>query len=169
MRKFDKIAIIGILLLFTSFSLFSAEKQHIRSKLKTRQGAEGQGFMMFFKTLDELNISNTQLIQLRMLFDKNKPQKEEFGKQLELHKNLMKEGVTLDEAKKIIEQISQKHQEMMLKHFQMKQEMAKILTAEQMKELEKHHMRGRGKGMHGRRQDIPMPPMAPELDDEVEP
>lgn len=171
MRKFDKVAIVGILLLFTSFTLFSAEKHQIRKKMRKHSGEGAHGFMMFFKTLDKLNISNTQLIQLRMLFEKNKPQKEEFGKTMDFHQKLDDVSTSLQEAKEIIAQIGKKHEERMLKRFQMKQEMGKILSAKQLEQFEQQSMKGpRKKPMRrGHPGFFPPPHMAPEPMDEVEP
>ncbi len=147
--------------------IFSEEKiangMEYRSGIKM-SGDSANGFvhrlMPLFRLADDINLTNPQLIQLRMLYQKNCQLDDEKMCRMELLKKLSDPSLKEEDVQKLAAEAAKQAEENILKRFRMMQEIKKILTPEQLSKLEtcrmshkggrfmNGHRRGKIKGMH---------------------
>lgn len=134
------------LLLVTALPLaiFSAENtiETEKSALKISRATGDNGNAFFkrmkplFKLADEIELTNPQLLQLRMLYQKNS--KLDSGRKagLDLFKKLSDPELKEEDVKKMAAEAARAAEEKILSRYRMMQEVKKILTPEQLKKLE---------------------------------
>ncbi len=89
----------------------------------------------FFKLIDELDISNPQLLQLRMWFQKNEKIMKSGNRRHLMFKKLSDPTLTEPDVRKIAAEEAKAVEESIITHFRQMQELRKILTEEQFKKL----------------------------------
>lgn len=187
MKKSMLFALIIGLLAAIPLTIYSADKdagktgRFMKLHRHQRQGPDdmAMGLMPMFKLADDLAITNPQLLQLRMLFQKNCNTEKGMLSRKHHFKKLSDPSLTLEDAKKIAAEAGKSTEEKILAHYSMIQQIKKILTPEQMKKLEELKKSHRGsKGFHrgtghGRPFDIPgffeSPNMPPTDNEEADP
>lgn len=152
-----------------------------------------KGLMPLFRLADEFNLTNPQLIQLRMLYQKNCQSGEEKVTRNEFFKKLSDPSLNEEEVRKLASEAAKATENEILRRFRMVQEIKKILTPDQLKKLEEWkvsqkggffmngHRRGNFKGMHnifskggrhgfghGNSFPPPPPPPPPAVEDDEE-
>jgi len=155
------------LLLVTALPLaiFSAEDvlqtEKSAPEFSRPRGDSGNAFykkmMPLFKLADEIELTNPQLLQLRMLYQKNC--KIDSGRKAghELYKKLSDPSLKEEDAKKMAAEAAKAAEEKILSRYRMTQEVKRILTPEQLKKLEelqatkkaRHFKKGARKGYSG--------------------
>lgn len=162
------------LLLVTALPLaiFSAEDslkiEKSALEIGRAPGDPGNGFykrmVPLFKLADEIELTNPQLLQLRMLYQKNC--KLDSGRKAgrDIFKKLSDPDLKEEDVKKMAAETAKAAEEKILSRYRMMQEVKKILTPEQLKKLEelkaakkdrrfkkgmrKGNFKGMKKGMH---------------------
>lgn len=160
MKRHLALLVLSVFLIAVTLVLYSAEMErpgfHGRGHGFGPSRMNGGGFDnshmigMFgmFRLADELEISNPQLLQLRMMFQKEKSQHKSLHSRRLLHKKLSDPNLKEEDVKKIAEDAGKAVSESIMARFQMMQELRKILTPEQFKKLhERREMKGKRKGL----------------------
>lgn len=141
------------------------------------------GLLQMFALADELEITNPQLLQLRLLFQKNCSRIKNSDSHKALAKGLLDSSMKEEDVKKIASEAAKSIEERIMTRFYLMQEVKKILTPEQIKKLEEmkknhighagHFMGKPGRMMSGHPgffhggpgMELPEPP-APDFDPE---
>lgn len=124
------------------------------NKARLGRGNHAMGLMKMFKVADELELTNPQLLQLRLIYQKSCNRKQENVSPKELGKKLSAPDITEAEIKKIAAEHAKAVEESIIYRFTMMQEIKKVLSPEQLKKLEemksyRHGKRGRRHGKSG--------------------
>lgn len=131
---------IVTLLAAMPLAIYSADKDGGFMKSARHRGFEGKdsamGLMKMFKLADDLEITNPQLLQLRMLFQKNCNAMKKNDSKKDLFKQLSDPALKEEDVKKLAAEAGKAAEERILARFNMMQEIKKILTPEQLKKLE---------------------------------
>ncbi len=159
MGKLKFFFLAALIIIIFSQSSFSHENEKMDSRQNHHRRHDSltfHEFGHFFSLLDQAKISNSQLIQLRIVFDRYKPEFNKQDPEASMRKSL-DEATSIEEATEIVDRIGKMHRLRMLAMFQLQQELKKILTEDQLKKIcEKGKRPGRGP-QHFRR-----PPPIPE-------
>jgi Spy/CpxP family protein refolding chaperone len=115
---------------------FSRKNSSNRHRYANRNRSRGNGLFKLFAIADELNISNTQLIQLRLAYDKCKTDKNYLTERAKLKAQLNEKDIKFAQAKEIITKLGQMRTEQELKKLEIKEELKKVLSSEQLEKLE---------------------------------
>lgn len=155
MKRQITLLLISISLIAVSLVLYSAELENRdfggpgHHKAKGFENAPLSpppphmiGILGLFKLADELEITNPQLLQLRLFFQKNCKTMKGVGPRHLLHKKLSDPTLKEEDVKKIAAEEGKAIEKSILAKFQMMQDLKKILTPEQFKKL--HELRPRG-------------------------
>ncbi len=162
---------LALFSLATGFAIYSADTSVMRKGHQLHKMGRGMHVMPmfeFFKFADEIGISNTQLIQLRMVFQKFSKKAELLGMGKGHKMPELKKPESPEEVKSFVSEISKKMEQGMLMHLEMKKELEKILSEDQLKkmdEMRKSHMKffmgKHGMGRHGMGRHMMPPPPPP--------
>ncbi|MDD2999679.1 MAG: hypothetical protein PHV05_11510 [Candidatus Riflebacteria bacterium] len=141
MKKHIAMLFLSLALIAVSIVLYSAEISDQNAVFQGRHHETGcrhpdmiELFGMF-KLADDLEITNPQLLQLRMLFQKSSVTLKKDKKTGPVFKRLVDQNLTEEEIKKIAVEEGKTAEARVLAGFQLMQELKKILTPEQLKKL----------------------------------
>ncbi len=149
MKKQLSLFILSVSLIAVTLVLYSAEMNNQAGAgpmfapmgPPSQHGPGGPGHPMmfnsigFFKLIDDLDISNPQLLQLRIWFQKNTQIMKAGHKRHLIYKKLSDPTLSLEDAKKIAAEEGKAVEESIISHFQQMQELRKILSEDQFKKL----------------------------------
>jgi len=93
--------------------------------------------VQLFKFADELDLSNPQLLQLRMVFQKQSESRKKNMQSRKQFKKLNDCNISEAEVRKLASEKAKQLEESIIARFKMQQEIKKIFTPEQLKKLEK--------------------------------
>jgi Spy/CpxP family protein refolding chaperone len=137
------IVLVVLILATTAMVLHSAEKEGRRVReIEIRRVIGGNADLMpgelarLFKFADKLELTNPQLLQLRIHYQKQAKLSKENKDCNEQCKKLSDPNLKEEDVKKIAAEQAKLLEAKILAKFQMKQELKKILTPEQLKKLE---------------------------------
>ncbi len=127
----------------TALVLHSAEKEEVRRirhiEIRKTAGNETMmpaGLIKLFKIAEELELTNPQLLQLRMLFQKQTESRKKLKEEKKQFKNLNDSDLSEEEVRKLAAEKAKQLEESIIARFKMQQEIKKIFTPEQLKKLE---------------------------------
>lgn len=140
MKKNLLFVFIVTLLAAMPLAIYSADKDGGFMKFARHRGSgendSAMGLMKMFKLADDLEITNPQLLQLRMLFQKNCNAMKNESPRKNLFKQLSDPSLKEEDVKKLAAEAGKATEKKILARFNMMQEIKKILTPEQLKKLE---------------------------------
>lgn len=139
------LALIAVILATVPLAIYSADTDGATPSRMKRHGFHGQqghgpgnhamGLMKMFRQADDLEITNPQLLQLRMLYQKNCNAGKDKGQRRDLFKKLSDPSLKEADIKKIAAEAGKAAEESIMAKYNMMQEIKKILTPEQLKKL----------------------------------
>ncbi|NCB37252.1 MAG: hypothetical protein EOM80_00650 [Erysipelotrichia bacterium] len=141
MKKHIAMLFLSLALIAVSIVLYSAEIGDKKPVFSNRHHAIGRKnpdmieLFGMFKLADDLEITNPQLLQLRMLFQKSSVTFKKDKKTGPVFKRLADQNLTEEEIKKIAAEEGKMAEARILAGFKLMQELKKILTPEQLKKL----------------------------------
>ncbi|PKL50619.1 MAG: hypothetical protein CVV42_02520 [Candidatus Riflebacteria bacterium HGW-Riflebacteria-2] len=143
MQKKFTLVLIVVFVMVTALSLHSAEKREVKRirhlEIRTTTGAGNvmpAQLIQFFKFADALELSNQQLLQLRMLYQKQAESSKKRMQDNKHGKKLTDCDLTEKEVRKMAAEKAKQLEESIIARFKMQQEIKKIFTPEQLKKLE---------------------------------
>lgn len=170
-------ALLAVFLAASTLIIFAAEKESVESGKKAgiHRARGGDilpvGLTMLFRVADELELTNSQLLQLRMLYQKKSESEKKHLKNRALGRKLFEAKPSEEEVKKFAAEMAKKVESDIIARYKMQQELNNILTSEQCKKLEEIMAKSApGKGLmpfgpmpffRGDRKGPPMPPPPP--------
>lgn len=144
MQKKFTLVLVALFVALAAGSLYSAEKAMVKriERVEVRKAAGDNDLMparlmQLFKFAEEIELTNPQLLQLRMVFQK---QSEACKKNLlneKQFKKLNDSNISEAEVRKLAAAKAKQLEESIIAKFKMQQEIKKIFTPEQLKKLEK--------------------------------
>ncbi len=144
MQKKLTLVLIVVFVAVTALALHSAEKEKVRryERIEIRKNLGSGDFMpgklmQLFKFADELELTNPQLLQLRMVFQKQSAARKKNMLNNKQFKKLNDCNISEDEVRKLASEKAKQLEESIIARFKMQQEIKKIFTPEQLKKLEK--------------------------------
>lgn len=143
MRKSLSFVLIAIFIATTAFIVHSAERNEVRQPKQLRARMMGQSYNMMphglgklFEVAEKLELTNPQLLQLRMFHQKQAKHAEELKQKWMSEKKHFTADVKEEDVKKFAAEQAKMVETSILAKFQMQQELKKIFTPEQLKKLE---------------------------------
>ena len=168
MKKKFTFVLLAVFLAISALVLYSAEKEgfkRIERRIEIRNTRGGDemlpaGLTRLFKVADELDLTNPQLLQLRMLYQKKAEGEKENRESKKLGKKLSDPTLTEADVKKYAAEKAKALETHILAKYQIQQDLKKILTPEQFKKLEemkarKSHKRGLPAFKSGKKGSMP--------------
>jgi Spy/CpxP family protein refolding chaperone len=137
------LVLIVVFVAVSALALHSAEKREVKRirHIEIRKNAGSADFMparlmQLFKFADELELSNPQLLQLRMVFQKQAESHKKNMQNSKQFKKLNDCNISEEEVRKLASEKAKQLEESIIAKFRMQQEIKKIFTPEQLKKLE---------------------------------
>jgi len=174
MKRKLTFALLAVFLAASALVLHSAEKKEMKrvKNIEIRRMHGGGEDMMpgalarLFEVADDLELTNPQLLQLRMLYQKQSELAKKRRESRKHDKELSDPDLKEEDVKKFAAEQAKMLEAGIIARFQMQQEFKKIFTPEQLKKLEESKAKHRKNGppMGGRMGAMPfgaarMPPM----------
>ncbi len=150
MKRYLTLMLLSVSLIAVTLVLYSAEMRSpgMGGPGHPRGGHFGGPDMIggagFFKLADELEITNPQLLQLRMLFQKHEKIMKAGQQRHMMFKKLSDPDLKDEDVKKMAAAEGKAVEEAIIARFQMMQDLRKILTPEQFKTLNERRHHGIG-------------------------
>jgi len=142
MKKRITLVLMVAFIVATALALHSAEKEKVRRirhiEIRRTTGNETmmpEGLLKLFKTADKLELTNPQLLQLRMLYQKNADLAQKHKETAKLGKKLCDPNLKEEDVKKYASEQAKSLEARILAKYQLQQEFRKVLTPEQLKKL----------------------------------
>ncbi|MBU1106066.1 MAG: hypothetical protein KKB51_05300 [Candidatus Riflebacteria bacterium] len=143
MKKKLTFVLFAVFMATSALTLYSAEKEGFKriEKIEIRKTRGGDdmlpaGLMRLFKIADELELTNPQLLQLRMLFQKRDANVKKLMETRKTDKKLSDPTLTEEAVKIFAAEKAKALETQILARYQMQQDLKKIFTPEQCKKLE---------------------------------
>lgn len=143
MNKKITFVLLAVFLVAFALILHSAEKEgfkHIkRIEIRKMRGGGAilpEGLIKLFKIADELELTNPQLLQLRMLYQKQSALATKHMESRKPGQKLFDTDLKEEDVKKFAAEQAKQLESSILARFQMQQELKKIFTPDQVKKLE---------------------------------
>ncbi|EKD81057.1 MAG: hypothetical protein ACD_39C02001G0001 [uncultured bacterium] len=143
MKKKITFVLLAVFLVVSALILHAAEREgfkHIK-RIEIRQMRGGgnmlpEGLLKLFKIADELDLTNPQLLQLRMLYQKQSDLASKHMESRTQGKKLVDGDMKEEDVKKFAAEQAKQLESNILARFQMQQELKKIFTPDQLKKIE---------------------------------
>ena len=142
MQKKFTLFLVTIFVALAVANLYSAEKAKVRrfERIEVRKTTGGNEMMpeqliQLFKFADELELSNPQLLQLRMVFQKQAEARKKNMQSRKQFKKLNDSNISEEEVRKLAAAKAKQLEESIITKFKMQQEIKKIFTPEQLKKI----------------------------------
>lgn len=144
MQKKFALVLVALFVVLAAGSLYSAEKAMVKriERVEVRKAAGDNNMMparlmQLFKLADELELTNSQLLQLRMVFQKQSEARKKNMQNEKQFKQLNDSNITEAEVRKLAAAKAKQLEESIIAKFKMQQEIKKVFTPEQLIKIEK--------------------------------